>query len=57
MLNKIKKVYVEWKMVVNLLFFVLAGIAAILLANTVPFVSLGIVMLMGILGLVSSEEE
>lgn len=57
MLNKIKKVYVEWKMVVNLLFFVLAGITAILLANTVPFVSLGIVMLMGILGLVSSEEE
>lgn len=56
MLNKVKKMYKEWKEVVGLLTFVLVGITAFLLVDTAPVLAMGIVLVAGAVGLASITE-
>lgn len=57
MLSKMKIMYKEWKEVVDLLAFVLAVGAAFLLVDTMPVLSIGIVMLIVAVAISACTEE
>lgn len=56
MLNKLKTMYMEWKELVGLITFVFIMGAAYLLSDTMPGLSIGIVVVTGAVALSSFTE-
>ena len=55
-MNKIKKMYMEWKEVVNLVAFVITAATALLVVDTMPTLAMAIVLLLVCIGLATYAE-